>query len=107
MNQLNLEADTLDQIQRAAFHYFFRHEVNSENGLVADQSQAGSPASIATVGLALSAYPIGVERGFITRSEAIERTLATLRFLHLSVQGDEPGATGYKGFYYHLHFART
>jgi hypothetical protein len=53
------------------------------------------------VGLALAAYPIGVERAYIARAEAVERTLATLRFFRNSPQGREPDATGYKGFYYH------
>jgi hypothetical protein len=43
---------------------------------------------------------IGVERGFITRDDAIKRTLTTLRFFWNSPQGPEPDATGYKGFYY-------
>ena len=28
-----------------------------------------------SLGLALTAYPIGVERGYCTRAEAVERTL--------------------------------
>ena len=70
---------TLDALQRQTFSYFV-HEVNPANGLIADQTQEGSPASIAAVGLALAAYPVGVERGFISRDVAVERTLATLRF---------------------------
>jgi hypothetical protein len=33
------------------------------------------------MGFALTAYPIGAERGWVTRAAAAERTLATLRFL--------------------------
>src|SRR4029434_701449 len=47
-------------------------------------------------------YPVAVERGFISRAEAIERTLTTLRFFRDSPQTGEPGASGYKGFYYHF-----
>jgi hypothetical protein len=36
------------------------------------------------------------------RTDAIARTLATLRFFHASVQSADPDATGYKGFYYHF-----
>jgi hypothetical protein len=43
-----------------------------------------------------------VERGFITRADAIQRTLATLRFFRNSVQSTDHDATGYKGFYYHF-----
>jgi len=91
----------LDTIQRRAFGYFVR-EVNRANGLVRDKTCPGWPASIAAVGLALTVYPIGVERGYLTRAEAVERTLTTLRFLAQAEQGPAPDATGYKGFYYHF-----
>jgi hypothetical protein len=91
----------LDTIQRSAFRYFL-HESNRANGLVRDKTCADWPASIAAVGLGLTAYPVGVERGFVTRAEAVERTLTTLRFFWRSQQGPEPDATGYKGFYYHF-----
>src|SRR5436190_1552908 len=81
-----------------AFDYFV-HEANLVNGLVADKTQEGAPASIAAIGLALAAYPVGVERAFMTRAEAVERTLAALRFFRNSSQGTQAEATGYKGFY--------
>jgi len=91
----------LDALQRHAFEYFLR-ETNPANGLVADRSQPGAPASIAAVGFALAAYPVGVERAWMTRGEAIARTLAVLRFFSASPQGTAPEATGHKGFYYHF-----
>lgn len=60
------------------------------------------PASIAATGFALAAYPVGVERGFISRAAAVERTLTTLRFFSNSPQGTECNATGYQGLYYHF-----
>ncbi|MGA3066835.1 MAG: glucoamylase family protein [Tepidisphaeraceae bacterium] len=101
MNDPKVSLDVLEELQRATFDYFV-HESNSHNGLIFDKTQAGAPASIAAVGLALSSYPVGVERGFVTRAQAIERTLATLRFFHGSIQSTGPEATGYKGFYYHF-----
>ena len=91
----------LDMLQRETFDYFVR-EANPVNGLIIDKTEANSPASIAATGLALAAYPVGVERGFWTRPAAVERTLATLRFFWGSPQGLEPNATGYRGFYYHF-----
>jgi len=91
----------LHALQRHAFDYFLHH-TNPVNGLVADSSLPGAPASIASVGFALSAYPVGVERGWMTRAEALERTLALLRFFWTSPQGTAPDGTGYKGFYYHF-----
>jgi hypothetical protein len=95
-----MEAE-LAQLQRETFDYFL-HETNPANGLVIDKTAISWPASIAATGLALAAYPISVERGFMTRAAAAERTLATLRFFWNSPQGPEPNATGYKGFYYHF-----
>lgn len=93
--------ELLDLFQFAAFRYFLEN-VNAANGLVADTNRSGSPCSIAVVGFALSCYPIGVERGWMTREEAISRTLATLRFFSESPQNGQPDAAGYKGFYYHF-----
>ncbi|MGH7541516.1 MAG: glucoamylase family protein, partial [Gemmatimonadota bacterium] len=60
-------------------------------------------SSIAAVGFALTAYPIGVERGWIERDEARARTLATLEFFWTAPQGPAPsGVTGYRGFFYHF-----
>jgi hypothetical protein len=96
-----LDDDLLDRLERAAFGYFV-DAINPTNGLVADTSRQGSPASIAVVGLALSTYPVAVERGWLTREDAAGRTLVTLRFFELSAQGSAPDVTGYKGFYYHF-----
>jgi len=43
-----------------------------------------------------------VERGFMSRAAAVQRTLATLRFFWNSPQGTEPDATGYQGSYHHF-----
>ena len=91
--------ELLRTLQRDSFNYFV-HMTNLSNGLVFDKSQEGWPASIAAVGFALAAYPVGVECGFMARDDAVQRTLATLRFFATAPHGPEPDATGYKGFYY-------
>jgi hypothetical protein len=96
----------LERLQRLTFDYFL-NEANPRNGLVPDSTRPGAPCSITATGFALAAYPVAVERGFITRDEAIERTLATLRFFWTSEQGTRPDATGYKGFYYHFLDMKT
>ena len=101
VGQPTLSDEKLDALQRKTFEYFL-YEDNPENGLIADKTEKCCPASIAAVGLALAAYPVGVDRGFLTREEARQRTLTTLRFFWNSPQGAEPDATGYKGFYYHF-----
>lgn len=102
MSSKKLSTDAeLVKLQHESFNYFL-YEANPANGLIIDKTAADWPASIAATGLALAAYPVGVERGFMSRSDAVERTLNTLRFFWNSPQGTEPDATGYKGFYYHF-----
>ena len=106
---MTLDAGDREMLERLAgetFEYFVR-EANPHNGLVADKSEPGSPSSIAALGLGLSAYCVAVERGWVTRAEALTRALATLRFLGASPQGPDPDATGYQGFYYHFLDMKT
>jgi hypothetical protein len=100
------ESNLLRTLQQDAFAYFV-HEANPTNGLVVHKSREGAPASIAAVGLALAAYPVGVERGFMTRGDAVQRTLATLRFFANAPHGPESDATGHRGFYYHFLDMKT
>jgi len=102
----SLTAEELARLEHDTFKYF-ADEVNLENGLVRDNTRRDSPSSIAAVGFALTAYPIAVERQFMSRAEAVKRTLATLRFFLNAQQGKEPDATGYKGFYYHFLDMKT
>jgi hypothetical protein len=102
MSRMKLSVNAeLEKLQHESFNYFL-YETNPVNGLVIDKTEADWPASIAATGLALASYPIAVERGFMSRSAAAERTLVTLRFFWNSPQGPEPDATGYHGFYYHF-----
>ncbi|MEO7149011.1 MAG: glucoamylase family protein [Rhodanobacteraceae bacterium] len=43
-----------------------------------------------------------MERGWLSREEAVEFSVAALRFFRDSDQSGRPDATGYKGFYYHF-----
>jgi hypothetical protein len=95
-----VSADLLD-LQRHTFGYFV-HEANPANGLVRDNTRYSSPSSIAAVGLGLACWPVAVERGIVTRDEAAQRVLATLRFFEESEKSEEPTATGFRGFFYHF-----
>src|SRR6266550_780834 len=57
----------LDTLEERTFHYFW-DLTNTQNGLTPDRAPSPSFSSIAAVGFALTAYPIGVERSYITRS---------------------------------------
>ena len=105
-NPQDSDGEMLGVLQQKTFSYFLKED-NDKTGLIADKTQPGSPASIAATGLGISCYVAGIERGFITREEAIKRTLTVLKFLHTSHQGTENDATGYKGFYYHFLDMKT
>jgi len=92
----------LDDIEHRTFQFFW-DQANPVNGLVPDRYPTPSFASVAAVGFALSAYPVGVERGYVSRAAARARVLTTLRFLRDAPQGPGvEGMTGFKGFYYHF-----
>ena len=101
MTRKSADDDLLEGLQRNTLRYFL-DETNPRNGLVPDNTRVGSPSSITAVGFALAAYAVGVERNVITRSEAVERTLTTLRFFWDSPQSGDRDATGYMGFFYHF-----
>ncbi len=98
---MSTDDSLLEHTARQAFTYFEAH-VNPRNGLIADSSRAHAPASIAGTGMALSLYPIAVERGWYARKHAVDITLATLRFFAASTQNEAPDAAGHRGFYYHF-----
>jgi hypothetical protein len=91
----------LDTLEERTFHFFW-DLTNTQNGLVPDRSPTPSFSSIAAVGFGLTAYPIGVERGYVTRDQARQRVLTTLRFFWTAPHDSTAGATGYRGFYYHF-----
>lgn len=94
----------LDDLEHRTFEFFWQ-TANPANGLVPDHVPGrGQPfSSIAAVGFALTAYGIGVERGYITRQQAIGRVLTTLHFFADAPQGpSEDKDSGYHGFYYHF-----
>jgi hypothetical protein len=95
-------APFLDALQERTFRYFWELG-DPRTGLVPDRAPTPSFSSIAAVGFGLTAYPIGVERRWVSRAEARRRVLATLDFFINAPQGPEPkGTAGHRGFYYHF-----
>ena len=91
-----------NDIERRTFDFFWE-TTNADNGLAPDRHPSRPFSSIAAIGFALTAYPIGVERAWITRQQAIERTLTTLKFLRDAPTGPEAtGKAGHRGFFYHF-----
>ncbi|MGA9332907.1 MAG: glucoamylase family protein, partial [Rudaea sp.] len=94
----------VNDLEKRTFDYF-RDSANVSNGQIPDhwpQDKGDYFSSIAAVGFGLTAYGIGAERGWMTRSEAARRTLATLKFFHDAPQGNEANVTGNHGFFYHF-----
>jgi hypothetical protein len=92
----------LSDLARRTFEFFWK-TTNPANGLAPDHWPSPAPCSIAAVGFALTAYPIGVENGWVSRQAARSRVLTTLKFLHDLPQGPaREGVAGLNGFFYHF-----
>ena len=97
----------LDTLQKRTFEWFW-DETDPATGLTAARAPSRPFSSIAGIGFALTAYGIGADRGWVTRAQAKERTLTTLRFMWKAPQGpDATGVTGYRGFFYHFLDLKT
>lgn len=70
----------LDEVQRATFKYFwdFGHPVS---GLARERNSSGETVTIGGSGFGLMAILVGIERGFITRQQGIERLTKIANFL--------------------------
>jgi hypothetical protein len=96
------QAAFLDTLEQRTFNWFWER-TDPSNGLTPDRWPTKSFSSVAAVGFALTAYPVGIERGYVTRSAAADRVLTTLRFMYNAPQGPQAtNVTGYKGFFYHF-----
>jgi len=95
----------LDYLQQANFDYFW-YAANPANGLIPDRMINGtspSACSIAAVGFGLTAIGIGVDHGWITRTQAVARVLTTLNtFLNGPQGANTAGIIGYQGWFYHF-----
>ncbi|HTE56125.1 MAG TPA: glucoamylase family protein [Kofleriaceae bacterium] len=99
--------EVVDDLEERTFRFFWE-TANPDNGLVPDRFPTPSFSSIAAIGFGLTAYGVGVERGYVSREEARDRVLTTLRFLDKAPSGPDPaGMTGYKGFFYHFLDMKT
>lgn len=96
------ETAFIDSLQVRTFRFFW-DLCDPVTGLAPDRAPSQSFASIAATGFALTAYPIGAERGWVVREAAARRALRTLRFLWTAPQGETRGGTsGVHGLFYHF-----
>jgi len=91
----------IDRIQRKAFDYFW-DGFDPSTGLIADAGHRRR-TSIATSGFGLSAYCIGVDRGWVTRQEAYDRVLVTLNsYFKDPADEDDFCVEGKYGLFFHF-----
>jgi len=96
------ETAFMDTLSSRTFSFFW-NEADPVTGLIPDRVPTESFASVAATGFGLTAYPIGVERGFVSREDASARVARTLRFLWEAPQDTAlVDATGAMGFFYHF-----
>ena len=60
------------ELQERTFRFFWETG-NPANRLIPDRYPTPSYSSIAAVGFGLTTYPVGVERGYVTRPQARRR----------------------------------
>lgn len=101
--QLNELSEVAEMEAERCFAFFWEQanlkEESKGYGLIGDRYPSSGAASIASVGFGMAALPIGVERGWITKEEGMERaqkTLASMKNLETV-----------HGFYYHFYTQRT
>jgi hypothetical protein len=99
---VQLKGPLLDDLEERTFHYFW-DLAHPRTHLIPDRAPTPSFSSVAAVGFGLTAYPIGAERGYVSREAARQRVLETLRFFAEAPQGPQPqGVSGHQGFFYHF-----
>ena len=93
---------SLEELERRTFDFFWEL-ADTSNYQIPDRYPTLTFSSIAATGFGLSAYIVGVEKKYVTREAAAERTLKTLQVLWSLRQGpEETNVSGYKGFFYHF-----
>ena len=93
---------SLHELKKRSFRYFW-DLADPVNFQVLDRYPAKTFSSIAATGFGLTSYIVGAENGYVTRPQAAERVLNTLRVLKSLPQGpDASGVSGYKGLFYHF-----
>jgi poly(3-hydroxybutyrate) depolymerase len=92
----------LDTLEYRTFRWFW-DLAHGTNFQIPDRWPTQTFSSIAATGFGLCAYVVGAERGYVTRMEAADRVLRTLKILWDLPQGNAvSGTAGHNGFFYHF-----
>jgi hypothetical protein len=74
------DLEMLTMTQEATFRYFWDH-AHPVSGLARERYGSGETCAIGGTGFGIMAVLVGIERGFITYEQGLERVLAIARFL--------------------------
>ena len=74
------DSTLLDMVQRATFKYFWDY-AHPVSGLARERLGSGETCAIGGSGFGVMAIIVGIERGFITRTQGVTRMLTILNFL--------------------------
>ena len=92
----------VEDLQQNTFEWFWETTPDT-TGLTPDRHPSRPFSSVAAVGFALTAYGVGAHRGYVSREDAAERTLTTLKYFWNAPVGEQvEGVAGHRGFYYHF-----
>jgi hypothetical protein len=75
------DEEFLDMVQRATFRYFWNY-AHPVSGLARERFGSGETVTTGGSGFGVMAILVGIERGFISREEGIDRILKILNFLN-------------------------
>jgi hypothetical protein len=79
------DEEFLDMVQRATFRFFWDY-AHPVSGLSRERLNSDNTVTIGGSGFGVMAIPVGIERGFITRDEGVERVLKIVNFLKNKAQ---------------------
>ncbi len=74
------DEELLDMVEKYTFRYFWDH-AHEASGATRERASSGNIVTSGGSGFGLMAIPVGIERGYITRAEGVERMLKVLTFL--------------------------
>lgn len=102
---LNAHSDDefLEFIAKRTFKYFLDW-AEPESGLILDRSTFPDLISISATGFGLTALCIGAERGWISKTDAYNKTLKIIKTCNniIEKQSSDPNNYGKWGFFYHF-----
>lgn len=99
---VKVDSTFLDSLSKRTFHFFW-DLAGSDNGQIPDRWSTQQFSSIAATGFGLTTYLVGVDRGYISRQQAADRVLKTLKFLWSAPKGGGASkVSGFHGFFYHF-----